>query len=106
MTCFNGYNLLKGQCIVAPIVQPTDLGCKIWDWNNQKCLTCSDRWTFNSKGFCVPVTDQCAKWDASGACTACYKGYEIVKGQCVQSAVQQPTDLGCKTWDWDRQVCL
>ena len=106
MTCYHGYDLIKGQCIVSPIAQPTDLGCKIWDWNKQVCLECSARWTFNSKGVCVPVSDNCNQWDASGACTACYKGYELVKGQCVQSAVQQPTDLGCKTWDWDRQVCL
>ena len=106
LTCYHGYDLIKGQCVVSPIAQPTDLGCKIWDWNKQVCLECSARWTFNSKGVCVPVSDNCNQWDASGACTACYKGYELVKGQCVQSAVQQPTDLGCKTWDWDRQVCL
>ena len=99
-----------GQCVFSDSnnAQPADLGCKTWDWDGQKCLECSTNWVFNSKGVCVPVSDQCKTSDASGACSSCYKGYDLVKGQCVFSASNnaQPADLGCKTWDWDSQKCL
>ena len=46
--------------------------------------------------------------DESGDCTRCYKGYDLIEGACVFSDFnnQGPSDLGCKTWDWDNQVCL
>jgi hypothetical protein len=102
--------LNNGQCVYSAsnTAKPADLGCKTWDWTNQKCLACSNNWVFNSKGVCVPVSDMCQSHDASGACTACYKGYDLVNGTCVFSASNNahPADLGCKTWDWNNQVCL
>ena len=86
---------------------PADLGCKTWDWQNQICLACSRNWVATENG-CVPVSDHCAAHDESGDCTRCYKGYDLVEGACVFSDFnnQGPSDLGCKTWDWDNQVCL
>ena len=57
---------------------------------------------------CVPVSDHCAAHDDNGACTDCYKGYVLKDGECVWDEFndQGPSDLGCKTWDWDNQVCL
>lgn len=38
LTCYNGYNLNNGQCVLSATVQVSDLGCKIWDWNNKVCI--------------------------------------------------------------------
>ena len=104
--CYKGYSLNNGVCVLADLHGPTDLGCKRWDWDNQKCLECSARWTMGANGVCVAVSDACSTWGADGACTACYKGYNLLNGACVVADLHGPTDLGCKRWDWDNQVCL
>ena len=110
MTCFSGYDLVKGSCVFSPAntAAPADLGCGSWDWNNQKCLACSNRWAFNSDNICVPVSDQCASNDKSGNCVTCYKGYDLQDGKCLFSLSnnEKPADAGCGTWDWDNKVCL
>ena len=109
LSCYKGYDLVKGVCQLSAsnTAKPSDLGCQTWDWNNQVCLACSSNWVLVNK-VCVPVSDQCAAHDASGACTSCFKGYDLVKGVCELSTfnVAKPSDLGCATWDWDKQVCL
>ena len=37
----------------------------------------------------------------------CYRGFDLVQGQCLISdnAKTRPADPGCKIWDWDQQVC-
>lgn len=82
-SCYKGYNLANGVCILAPVTGPKDLGCAKWDWNNQVCLECSARWMKGANGACVPVSDQCSSWNAQGVCVACYKGYVLYNGQCV-----------------------
>ena len=105
-TCFKGYALSNGQCLASSASTPSDLGCATWDWNNQVCLACSNRWAFNSNRVCVPVSDNCNTYSVSGACTSCFKGYHLNNGQCSVSSAAGPTDLGCATWDWNNQVCL
>jgi hypothetical protein len=65
------------------------------------------RWVFNSQRVCVPVNDNCRLFGLNGLCTACYSGYDLVNSQCIysNSNTAQPSDLGCKVWDWNRQVC-
>ena len=104
--CYRGYHLEDGFCIEDQVIQPSDLGCKNWDWDNQVCLECSARWTFNADGICLPVDDFCSEHDDGGACTVCYRGYHLEDGFCIEDQVIQPSDLGCKNWDWDNQVCL
>ena len=106
LTCYKGYSLNGAACVRDAVVGPTDLGCKTWDWDNQVCLACSARWVFNAAGVCVPVDDFCATHNQDGSCATCYKGYSLNGAACVRDAVVGPTDLGCKTWDWDNQVCL
>lgn len=43
--------------------------------------------------------DNCASYDANGACTGCYFRYVLVDGQCV--AVNEQ----CKTWDESTAAC-
>ena len=110
LTCFGGYDLVKGECVFSPAntAAPADLGCGNWDWNNQKCLSCSKRWAFNNDNICVPVADQCATNAEDGSCLSCYKGYDLKDGACLYSTFNnaKPADSGCATWDWDNQVCL
>ena len=107
-TCYVGYNLVNGTCVLAPNVQSSssfDLGCSTWDWKNQKCLKCSNRWVFNTNGFCVPVSDQCNTFDSRGNCITCYNGYNLVSGNCVLPAFQNVADPGCADWDGANQIC-
>ena len=110
LSCYKGFELNNGVCVLSQteITGPTDLGCKTWDWDNQVCLECSLRWTFNEQRVCVPISDLCQTYDSNGVCTACYKGYTLSNGACAlsQTEITGPTDLGCRTWDWDNQVCL
>lgn len=77
--CFSGYDLVNGQCIFSEAnnAQPADLGCGTWDWTNQVCLACSEKFVFNADGVCVPVSDHCAAHAENGDCTECFKGYDL-----------------------------
>ena len=81
--CYKGYILDGAECVWDPSNDkgPSDLGCKTWDWDNQICLECSDRWVMTVDG-CVPVSDHCAEHDDKGACVSCYPGYLVNNGQC------------------------
>jgi hypothetical protein len=83
VTCYKGYNLNNGVCVLAPVQQVTDVGCANWDWNNQVCLSCSARYIFNSNHICIPVSDNCNSWGSSGACTSCYSGFVLNGGVCL-----------------------
>ena len=108
MKCYQGFVLNNGVCELAPGVKPSDLGCRLWDWNNQVCLSCSTNWVFNQNGVCVPVSDQCRTFNQQGQCVSCYQGYDLANGACIVSPsyTAKPSDLGCKLWDWNKQVCL
>jgi proprotein convertase subtilisin/kexin type 5 len=108
LTCYAGYDLVNGTCLfsssnTAPV---TDAGCKVWQ--NGKCNQCSDFWTFNSNGACIPVNDQCKTYNTTdGECLSCYSGYDLVNGSCLysESNSAKPTDAGCSTWDWANAKC-
>lgn len=108
LTCPIGFELQNGQCNLAPEVKPSDIGCKIWDWPNQVCLSCSANFAFNQNNACVPVSDQCKEHDAQGLCTSCYFGYDLQAGSCILSPSnnRRPSDLGCADWDWNNDKCL
>jgi hypothetical protein len=105
-SCYKGYKLNSGACVLAELQKPKDFGCKLWDWDHQKCLECSARFVFDADGYCFQVSNDCASHDASGSCTSCYKGYKLNSGACVLAELQKPKDFGCKLWDWDHQKCL
>lgn len=110
LTCYIGYDLSNGSCIFSPSnnAKPTDGGCANWDWKNAVCIACSTNWVFNANGICVTVNDQCRTSDKTGACTGCYKGYDLQNGTCVFSTsnTAHVSDAGCKTWDWTNNTCL
>jgi len=102
--------LKNGSCVYSDSnnKKPSDLGCGKWDWDNQKCLSCSNGWVFNGQGVCIPVSDQCKTSNTNGACLSCWKGYDLKNGSCVYSDSnnKKPSDLGCSKWDWDNSLCL
>ncbi len=61
LTCYKGYDLNNGQCNLSTvnISKPIDLGCRTWDWDNQRCLECSTNWVFNAYRVCITVSNQC-----------------------------------------------
>ena len=109
-SCYKGYDLKDGACDWSDSnnAKPSDLGCNNWDWDSQVCLACSKNWVFNKNGVCVAVSDQCLTSNPDGVCTSCYKGYDLIKGNCVFALTndKKPTDGGCGKWNWDDQICL
>lgn len=67
-------------------LRASDLGCAKWDWDKQKCLACSQRWTYDTDGSCTPVNDFCNLWDNFGVCTSCYNSYKLNNGKCELSS--------------------
>lgn len=58
--CYKGFILNSAnQCILSLQTSPTDKNCKLWDWDNQICLECSQRHVFDSAGKCKQVNDSC-----------------------------------------------
>ncbi len=104
--CYKGYLLQNGKCNYFELERPQDLGCKVWNWDEQICFECSYNWVYRDGKGCVPVSTDCQKWNDNGDCTACYKGYNLANGACVLADQKGPSDLGCKRWDWDNQKCL
>lgn len=110
LSCYQGYDLTNGTCFFSKSnnAVPTDSGCGKWDWSSQICIECSSGFTFNAKGVCSAVSDQCKTWSSSGLCSTCFKGYDLKNGTCVLSSFNaiKPVDVGCSKWDWDNQICL
>lgn len=80
-SCYKGYKLENSFCVLSDLNNqpPIDLGCASWDWDNQICLQCSNRFVLTSNG-CTPVSDNCRTFNSAGDCTLCYKGYEVSQG--------------------------
>ena len=106
VTCYEGYNLINGACVLAPLEKVSDLGCGTWNWAKRECIACSDNFVFNNQGVCTPVSDQCKTFDLSGACVSCYDGYNLNNGACVLAPIEKVSDEGCALWDWANRKCL
>ena len=55
VSCYKGYRLVNDKCEEAPLESVPDLGCAQWDWDNKRCLKCSERYVFNDQGRCIAV---------------------------------------------------
>lgn len=103
-SCFRGYDLINGTCVLSPVSAPADRGCKTW--NGSTCIECSTNWVFNQVGSCVVVSDQCRTFDSSnGDCLSCYLGYSLVNGSCLYNEEPVATG-GCNDWNWQDRICL
>ena len=98
LSCFKGYALANGTCIVQDR-SISDVGCARWDWDNNKCLNCSYYWVFNSKGVCTTVSPYCKTYDSlNGACTSCFLGYSLINGACTSvlaNLCKSTNESGC-----------
>jgi hypothetical protein len=84
--CKYGYELVDGECV------PCEEEVSVGDDNpfciernaDGDCCKCAFRTYLNKEGICTPVSDYCETWNQkTGACTCCYDGYMLVKGDCV-----------------------
>ena len=53
------------------------------------------------------VSDLCREFNSVGECTACFGGFDLVDGTCVESPdnTAPPSDLGCARFD-SAGVCV
>ena len=66
LTCYKGYELQSGICVRSQISsRDLDIGCREWDWDNQICLKCSERWVMGPSG-CIPISDFCQTFNSDG----------------------------------------
>ncbi len=106
LSCFRGFNLLNGGCEVAPLEGPSDIGCAIFDLATDRCTECSFRFFFGANGLCQQVDDFCNGFDfVTGACTTCFRGFELENGACTRSELEPPSDLGCARFDIASGLC-
>lgn len=106
LSCYSGYVVDGAQCVrnPSPFVPAANSLCKTFE--NKVCIACADRAFFNADGVCVAVSDFCNTWDAlTGHCLTCYAGFDLKEGSCNLSPRINPSDLGCRLWDWNNQVC-
>ena len=104
---------LTNKCVLSKVnlQGPSDKGCARWNWDAQVCLECAPKWRFDNSGKCIEVDLNCQQFNTqTQACLACYKGYILnsTTNVCILNPVNinGPVDLGCKSWNWDLQVCL
>jgi hypothetical protein len=102
-SCFSGYEVSGGKCVVSTTTSG-DPNCKTFDGKGV-CLECAKGARFNQQGVCVVLNPDCLTYNQStGACTACYSGYDLNGfGGCVKS-VTVSGDPNCKTFD--KGVCV
>lgn len=105
LSCYAGYYLSQGQCLVtpaAPAAEPTDKLCA--QWNGTVCVKCAQSAYF-SNGVCVASNPLCKTFDNNnGACLSCYYGYLLQSGNCVVADTSSPSDLLCARWQ--NGVCV
>lgn len=109
-TCYAGYSLQSGNCVLIPITPdtgaPGDLLCAVW--NGNVCTKCSVNAWFNN-GVCTQVNPLCKTFDSTnGACLTCYQGYAVSYGNCALVQVgpdnTAPSDLLCAKWNGN--ICV
>jgi proprotein convertase subtilisin/kexin type 5 len=98
LTCYLGYDLVNGNCVISTTNSKSDIGCANWNWTSQVCLSCSPYWVLVN-GACHSVSPYCKTYDSTGICTSCFTGYSLSNGTC--SAVLTL----CRTQD-SNGICL
>lgn len=88
-SCYEGYNLTNGNCIVSSTFKTPDAGdvnCKVRASGSAGCLECYPSFYFNSsQGKCVEANPLCRTVTNMNKCTSCYPGYslDVGQGSCV-----------------------
>lgn len=89
--CYSGYSLLNGNCMVSL----RDPYCQTYN-SNGSCSKCSSRFYYDSNNQkCTSVNPTCKEYQSdNGQCTACWSGYKLSAGACVQNN-QKNSDVNC-----------
>lgn len=101
LTCYAGYNLQNGRCVVTPPdagYQNSNQYCAIWEGTN--CRQCARNAYFNANRICVPNNPLCATSGINGQCLSCYNGYILQNNNCIVNNVT--VNVGnalCARWD-------
>lgn len=102
-SCFTGYTLNSGNCIISNETKDVDPFCQRF-LTSEVCEKCSDRYYIGPTGFCMEVNPFCNRYNlVNGRCFSCYPGYALRNDNCF---VENKTvsDDNCKTWRDD--VCV
>lgn len=98
LSCYAGYSLAQGACLVSNATTPTDPYCQKF-LTADVCTQCSDRYYIGFDGVCREVNPLCKTYDQStGNCISCFPGYELAQGACGV-ATESVADVNCKRWD-------
>ena len=100
-TCFTGYKLELGKCLVQIIETQTNNDPNCLVFNDDRCDQCSQRYYYNGEK-CVPVNPLCREYNSTGACTSCYPSYRVQGTKCIIAPTQDPN---CKSSSLDG-VCF
>jgi hypothetical protein len=79
LSCFSGYVLLNGSCIISNNLDPN---CKVA--SNGLCSQCFSGYFYSiSYQKCIPLNPLCKTSNTTdGSCLSCYPGYTIVNKGC------------------------
>jgi hypothetical protein len=99
-SCYSGYTLSNGNCIISGGVTNLDPNCA--QFQNGQCISCSSRSYMTPQG-CTLVDPECQVWTAYGICTKCYSGYTVLNGGCI---LQTQTPVITQTICYYRQVLI
>lgn len=101
LTCYGGYVLSAGRCVLSTNTQPNDLLCRRWNAAGV-CVECSTNAYFR-QNMCVAVDALCRTFDAqNGNCLTCYSGYQLQSGRCVVVPPEsgfQANNQYCAVWE-------
>lgn len=92
LTCFNGFSLINGNCIVTV----RDPYCQSFNAATKTCQKCSNKYYFNpTAGKCQAVSSLCKEYnEANGLCTSCFDGFRLNNRACVASNSRN-SDVNC-----------
>jgi proprotein convertase subtilisin/kexin type 5 len=86
-SCYNGYSLYQGQCLVASQVPSTNSDPYCIATQGVYCITCANGYFLSGNGSCQQLNPLCKKSDMStGYCTDCYSGYALSASTCIVAA--------------------
>lgn len=94
VTCFSGYLVENGLCVLAPLVVNAHLPNLCLRFENNACTLCAKR-AYLKDFACVEVNPLCHTFDNEGRCESCYIGYILQNGQCNLHAIDYNRDPLC-----------
>ena len=86
MTCYPGYTLQAGSCIIGTSSAGNgDPNCKGTNGNGI-CTGCYQGYYLSVQAACLRLDPLCKKYTpAKNECASCYDGYTLHQGKCVIS---------------------